>query len=270
MYERSIECVLIGYDPNSKAYRCYDRSARKVYSSYHVRFIESQNDSKPLPGTNAPANDSPSMSSIAKSSSHIPTSHPQDDDNNIPAIPGPILEAIPTQHEPAQEPQVRRSTQIPIPTEKMCTGDRPETHTEKAVRESREAGDRLREVRQERRRDEREPIDAGGTDVTVDPQPDLDQILSALNAIEDLPDLSPEADPETPRSWEDAKNSSDGPKWVQSYQEELTSLKEMGVWKLVPREDVPRGHRILKGRPVFTIKRDETGQITRFKTRHVV
>lgn len=42
------------------------------------------------------------------------------------------------------------------------------------------------------------------------------------------------------------------------------------MWKLVPREEVPHGHRILKGCPVFAIKRDESGKITRFKMRHVV
>lgn len=54
--ERSIECVLIGYDPNSKTYRCYDRSTKKVYSSYHVHFIESHNNepttSDPAPNLN--------------------------------------------------------------------------------------------------------------------------------------------------------------------------------------------------------------------------
>ncbi|THU77641.1 hypothetical protein K435DRAFT_561335, partial [Dendrothele bispora CBS 962.96] len=39
--QRSIECVLVGYERNAKAYRCYHRSTRKVISSYHVRFIES-------------------------------------------------------------------------------------------------------------------------------------------------------------------------------------------------------------------------------------
>ena len=36
VYERSVECVLIGYDLRSKAYRCYNRMTKKIYSSYHV------------------------------------------------------------------------------------------------------------------------------------------------------------------------------------------------------------------------------------------
>ena len=41
IFERSIKCVLIGYDLQSKTYRCYDQQRRVVYSSYHVCFIKS-------------------------------------------------------------------------------------------------------------------------------------------------------------------------------------------------------------------------------------
>ena len=41
IHERSIECTLIGYEPNAKAYRCYHRASGKVITSYHVLFIES-------------------------------------------------------------------------------------------------------------------------------------------------------------------------------------------------------------------------------------
>jgi transposase InsO family protein len=37
---RSIECVLIGYAPQAKAYRCWERSSGKIYNSIDVRFIE--------------------------------------------------------------------------------------------------------------------------------------------------------------------------------------------------------------------------------------
>jgi hypothetical protein len=42
LHERSVECILIGYNPDSKSYRCYDPARKLVYSSYHVRFLESQ------------------------------------------------------------------------------------------------------------------------------------------------------------------------------------------------------------------------------------
>ena len=40
---RSIECVLIGYTPNSKAYRCWYREGARIFDSYHVTFIERLN-----------------------------------------------------------------------------------------------------------------------------------------------------------------------------------------------------------------------------------
>jgi len=47
IYDRSIECILIGYDSNSKMYRCYNKTMKQIYSSYHVRFIESHNNPNP-------------------------------------------------------------------------------------------------------------------------------------------------------------------------------------------------------------------------------
>ena len=104
----------------------------------------------------------------------------------------------------------------------------------------------------------------------LDPQPGLDDILSALNMIEDQQYLDPETDADTPRTWDEAQNSPGGLQWEQSYQEELDSLNQMGIWRLVPQEDVPWGHQVLKGCPVFTIKHDENGKVTRFKMHHVV
>lgn len=41
VYDRSVECVLIGYFLDSKAYHCYHRPSHKVFTSFHVCFIKS-------------------------------------------------------------------------------------------------------------------------------------------------------------------------------------------------------------------------------------
>ena len=51
LFECLIECVLVGYDLQSKTYCCYDCQCKVVYSSYHVRFIESHE----APTTPSPA-----------------------------------------------------------------------------------------------------------------------------------------------------------------------------------------------------------------------
>jgi hypothetical protein len=61
IFGRSIECILIGYSTDSKAYICYDKLSRRVLTSYHVKFIEShQTVPKPLhPGKIANAEKEP-------------------------------------------------------------------------------------------------------------------------------------------------------------------------------------------------------------------
>ena len=49
VYERSIDCILIGYDKDSKTYRCYYQETKKVYSSCHIQFLESCDGHSPLP-----------------------------------------------------------------------------------------------------------------------------------------------------------------------------------------------------------------------------
>ena len=52
---KSVECVLVSYASNAKAYRCWHRESRQIVDSYHVTFVEHLNDHPrmSLPGTNA-------------------------------------------------------------------------------------------------------------------------------------------------------------------------------------------------------------------------
>jgi len=55
--------------------------------------------------------------------------------------------------------------------------------------------------------------------------------------------------------------------WIAGAQKELRSLKDLQVSALVPRSSVSRGKTVLKGKLVC--KRDESGNIIRYKVRHV-
>lgn len=72
-----------------------------------------------------------------------------------------------------------------------------------------------------------------------------------------------------PRTWEEALCSPNADKWEEGYREELKSLKDMDIYKLIPRSNVPATHKIQKGRPVFKAKHDETGAIVCYKVRLV-
>jgi Reverse transcriptase (RNA-dependent DNA polymerase) len=89
--------------------------------------------------------------------------------------------------------------------------------------------------------------------------------------ISEMVDFDPESlqFEDDPKTWEEAKSSADAEKWREGYLEELKSLKDMGVYKLIPQDDVPQGKRIQKGKPVFHIKRDKTGKAVRWKVRLV-
>ncbi|KAA1477258.1 hypothetical protein DENSPDRAFT_844456 [Dentipellis sp. KUC8613] len=75
--------------------------------------------------------------------------------------------------------------------------------------------------------------------------------------------------PDDPKSWKEAMASDEREQWIGGATEELKSLKDLNVYKLVPRDTVPRGRKILKGRLLCTRKRDEAGVVKRHKVRFV-
>jgi hypothetical protein len=106
IFNRSTECILIGYSLDSKAYRCYHRAMHKVFVSHHVSFIESFNDHHtPLhPGSmlsNPPATsrpDAPSPNHQRATATDITDSN---EDDLLP----------------------RHSTRVPVPSERQCALD---------------------------------------------------------------------------------------------------------------------------------------------------
>ena len=57
--------------------------------------------------------------------------------------------------------------------------------------------------------------------------------------------------------------------WIAGGRDELKSLQDLQVFVLVPRSEMPRGQRPLKGKLVCKRKRDDTGRIVRYKVRYV-
>ncbi|KAG6852342.1 hypothetical protein C0991_000558 [Blastosporella zonata] len=138
---------------------CYDRATQKVYSSYHVQFIESHNNytiqkmaDTPSIELTEPVSDFTDMDAIARASEELPktTTNPDDDKtspiivNDTPDTPQiPQIPAIipPPTVKPIPEVQTQRSTRM---MEKVACRDQ-ETRLEKAVRESKESGECIQE-----------------------------------------------------------------------------------------------------------------------------
>jgi transposase InsO family protein len=98
-----------------------------------------------------------------------------------------------------------------------------------------------------------------------DPNLTVDEVLAALSdgSLEPTPDHGDEP------LWAQAMASDEREYWIAGARDELQSLQDLKVFVLVPRTDLPRGQRPLKGKLVCKRKRDDTGRIVRYKVRYV-
>ncbi|KAG6912381.1 hypothetical protein DXG01_015034, partial [Tephrocybe rancida] len=150
--------------------------------------------------------DFPTVTKVLDDATNGPIQHEREEDDENLDLPTPL--PAPQRHppllvdempqpadpQPIEQPQHRRSARIPIPTAKVSTDPNAETNTERAVQESKEAGERVHESCAERRRmldglHERQGSEA--RDV-IPGDPDLDRVLAALiTPVEGHPDLDP-------------------------------------------------------------------------------
>lgn len=69
--------------------------------------------------------------------------------------------------------------------------------------------------------------------------------------------------------WSAALASPEREYWITGAQDELKSLEDLNVFVLVPWSHIPRGQRPLKGKLVCKRKRDDAGNVVRYKVRYV-
>src|SRR5436190_20578711 len=75
------------------------------------------------------------------------------------------------------------------------------------------------------------------------------------------------ADPEEPRTLEEALSGPHRTQWLNAAHAEVKSLKAKGVYRLVDR--APK-MKVLGSKWVFKLKRDQDGNIIKYKARYVV
>lgn len=98
---------------------------------------------------------------------------------------------------------------------------------------------------------------------------DFDDPLDAFLSDIETGSLVPSCDDNDDPSWMEAMASPEREFWIAGAREELRSLDDLKVFVLVPRSSVPPGKRLLKGKLVCKRKRDDVGNITRYKVRYV-
>lgn len=99
----------------------------------------------------------------------------------------------------------------------------------------------------------------------------LDNQANAHTGLEDLIFAAMDADtePGMPKTFKQFMDSKHKDRWLQAMRDEINSIKSHKVFKLVPRGAVPEGRKVLKGKWVFSLKRNSEGEIVRFKARFV-
>jgi len=95
----------------------------------------------------------------------------------------------------------------------------------------------------------------------------LDDVSDDLLAVAHDDTLS---DILTPSSYQDAISSRHASRWRESMNIEIEDLLKHDTWDLVPRNEVPKTHKVAKSRWVYKVKVNKDGSIERFKSRFVV
>jgi len=72
---------------------------------------------------------------------------------------------------------------------------------------------------------------------------------------------------EVPQIFEEIKGCDDESEWYEAVEEELASLVTNETWNL---GDIPKGQKMIKSKWVFTIKKNDDGEIDRYEARLVV
>ena len=93
----------------------------------------------------------------------------------------------------------------------------------------------------------------------------LSEALTAITTGATELSLDPDDDP----LWATTIASPEHEYWVAGARNELQSLKDLNVFVLVPRSDIPQGQRPLKEKLVCKQKRDDAGNISRYKVHYV-
>ncbi|KAF7371902.1 Integrase catalytic domain-containing protein [Mycena venus] len=255
---RSIECVLIGYAPQSKAYRCWERSSGKIYNTIDVRFIESCDTVRvklnkellaALPNPQPPCE--PAVPNDQSSDDPPLTASDPPSPDTLPVAPPPPATFPPSPLEPSAPP-LRRSSR-PRATPKRADAltadaDAPEDQGEQQILDDWAATEAAT------------PEDDDGEEAAM---------LAQLNAYLCENPIDVEY-PDDPRNHAEAMAAPDADKCVEATHEELNALRDKGVHELVPRSDVPPQKTLLDLRAVYHRKRDMSGAVARNRVRYCV
>jgi hypothetical protein len=96
-----------------------------------------------------------------------------------------------------------------------------------------------------------------------------EELASLTTAFAALPVNLEHEQHDDPSTYAEAMASEHASEWTATLKEEFDSLRDLGVYRLVPRSSIPPGRKVMKGRPVFKLKHDQHGNPVHFKARYI-
>ena len=276
--------------PSWDAVASESKAAKSISSSpsspsHFINLLPSSiNNSFRIPHTVSPntlPSSFPNMSSSTTVTSQIP---------NLPSstVPSSIIITPPSPPPRVPSPplpQLRRSSRVHVPFSRDASRDGllPDTRLSGALSDVRASTLRRQEERAARRAAQSDdhtqiflaefsPFRRTHFLIAADLDEDfpvslfsMDEVLSGLAEGNIIPILDSGDEP----SWEQALASPEREYWIAGGRDELKSLEDLKVFVLVPRSNIPRGQRPLKGKLVCKRKRDDMGNVVRYKVRYV-
>src|SRR5882672_6768893 len=242
IYNRSIECVLVGYSENSKTYCCLERSSGRIHVSRNVLFTESQDlRERPLhPGLTIDGIDADTDDAPRRHDTHSTTClvHAEE--------PGPEL----------PETTLRRSARI-AKTSKDTLGGKSSAYTQFPDDEVQPTNFSL-------------PDDTGAhAEAGAYMESEVHMPEEYVHFTYDDKEWCNLNDEDDAISYRDAFLRPDAPQWQAAYEDEMKSLRKHKVWDLIPHMQIPAGRKVIPSKPVFHYKWDSNGNIIRHKVRVV-
>ena len=225
---RSIKFTLIRYTSNAKAYQCWHRESGRIIDSFHVTFIEHLNDQ--------PHSFQPSTDTTVEPNVEEGVTAPSDMEGTA---------EPPASTHVGEDKLPRRSARNRVPAlSKVIANDGLAFGgaTAHALEQVREAASQ----RAAAKVNTKEPPTIACA-VEEDDLADTREDPSSEEPIPEIVLLVDVEDPDAP-TWTEALQSSDHNKWIEGAEAELTGLRDMGVYVLVPCSEVPTNCSVLHGR----------------------
>jgi len=238
---RALPAVHLGLDPQRRGYIVYVPHLNRITTAYHVVFQERKflhftpHGIVNIPRKVRPLHDV-EQTYREPSDPHPESQHPSD--NNNPAPTSHIDDPIPCDHPDCTLPQ--HSDDVPHSYETRPTRDLGPNPPRYPNRPSPNYVELAMYI----------------DDVTND--------LLAIRHDDTLSDIL------TPSTYDEAINSRHALRWRESMDLEIKDLLKHDTWELVPRNQIPKTHKVAKSRWVYKVKMNKDGSIERFKSRFVV